>query len=308
VLRNERYQRLIELKLIDPTWALSPRDPQALAWEEVKPEYRDWFDERMAVYAAMIEQMDRGVGAIMAAVEARADRDNTVVMFLSDNGGCAEEIFSTRNAAEDFPKQTRTGAPVRVGNIPSIMPGPEDTHTSYGLEWAGLSNTPLRRFKSFVHEGGISTPMIVWWPSRIRPAITNEIGHIIDLMPTLVDLAKTTYPAEYKGNRVLPVEGRSLLPVLEGGTRPETVYVWEHEGNRALRAGDWKLVSRLPGGWELYDIKKDRTETHDLAKEKPEKVAELERLYHTWAQRTGIKNWVGPQTPIGREDNSIYKR
>jgi len=308
VLRNERYQRLIELKLIDPTWALSPRDPQALAWEEVKPEYRDWFDERMAVYATMIEQMDRGVGAIMAAVQARADRDNTVVMFLSDNGGCAEEIFSTRNAAEDFPKQTRTGAPVRVGNIPSIMPGPEDTHTSYGLEWAGLSNTPLRRFKSFVHEGGISTPMIVWWPSRIRPAITNEIGHIIDLMPTLVDLAKTTYPEEYKGNRVLPVEGRSLLPVLEGGTRPQTVYVWEHEGNRALRAGDWKLVSRLPGGWELYDIKKDRTETHDLANEKPEKVAELERLYHTWAQRTGIKNWVGPQTPIGREDNSIYKR
>jgi arylsulfatase len=96
--------------------------------------------------------------------------------------------------------------------------------------------------------------------------------------------------------------------VLEGGTRPQTVYVWEHEGNRALRAGDWKLVSRLPGGWELYDIKKDRTETHDLAKEKPEKVDELEQLYHTWAQRTGIKNWVGPQTPIGREDNSIYKR
>ena len=125
---------------------------------------------------------------------------------------------------------------------------------------------------------------------------------IVGLERSTVDLATTTYPAEYKGNRVLPVEGRSLLPVLEGGTRPQTVYVWEHEGNRAIRAGDWKLVSRLLGGWELYDIKKDRTETHDLSKDMPEKVAEMEKLYEQWAQRTGVKPWTQAQTPVGWAD------
>jgi len=308
VLRQERYKRLIELKLIDPAWTLAPRNPESLAWDNVKPEMRDWFDDRMAVYAAMIEQMDRGVGAIMNAVRDRPDRDNTIVLFLSDNGGCAEEIFPSGNAAEDFPHQTRAGAPVHAGNVPGLMPGPEDTYGSYGLEWAGLSNTPFKRFKSFEHEGGISTPLIVWWPSRIRPAITNEQGHVIDIMPTVLELAKARYPDQYKGNRILPVEGRSLTPVLKGESRPETVYVWEHEGNRALRAGDWKLVSRLPGAWELYDMKADRTETHDLAKEQPQKVTEMEALYRTWAQRTAIKNWVGAQTPIGRNDSSIYKK
>lgn len=308
VLRKERYQRLIDLKLIDPAWKLSDRDPQSLAWDDIKPEYRDWFDDRMAVYAAMIEQMDRGIGKLMAAVQARPDHDNTLVLFLSDNGGCAEEIYPTGNAAEDFPKQTRDGKPVHAGNVPNLMPGPEDTYSSYGLEWAGLSNTPFRRYKSFVHEGGISTPLIAWWPAHIKPALTSQMGHIVDVMPTLLDLAKATYPETFKGNRILPVEGRSLLPVLGGGTRPDTVYIWEHEGNRALRAGDWKLVSRLPNGWELYDMKKDRTETHDLAKEMPDKVAELDHLYTTWAQRTAIKNWVGPQTPIGRNDTAIYKK
>src|SRR6185295_12975525 len=251
VLRKERYQRLVELKLIDPKWGLAERDPQALAWDDVKPELRDWFDERMAVYAAMVEQMDRGIGAIMDAVRARPDRDNTIVIFMSDNGGCAEEIFPSGNAAEDFPKVTRDGKAVKPGNVPNLMPGPEETYSSYGLEWAGYSNTPFRRYKSFVHEGGISTPLIVWWPGRIAPALTREPGHVIDLMPTLLEIAGASYPAEYKGRAIHPVEGRSLTPVLQGGTRPTAVYGWEHEGNRAIRDGDWKLVSRFGYGWEL---------------------------------------------------------
>jgi len=307
-LRKERYQRLVDLKLIDAAWPLPARDPQELPWEEINPKYRDWFDERMAVYAAMVEQMDRGVGAILASVNQRADRDNTLIMFLSDNGGCAEEIGTTSATAQDFPRQTRSGQRVRLGNDPAVMPGPEDTYASYGLEWAGLSNTPFRRYKSFVHEGGIATPLIVWWPSRIRPAITHEQGHIIDLMPTLLELGHATYPAEYHGNRILPAEGRSLVPVLEGGTRPVAMYAWEHEGNRAIRQGDWKLVSQLPSHWDLYDMKADRLETHDLASEFPEKVAALAALYDSWAQRTGVKRWVGPQTPIGWDDNSKYKK
>jgi arylsulfatase len=307
-LRKARHQRLVQLKLIDPSWPLPPRDPRELPWDEIKPEYRDWFDERMAVYAAMIEQLDRGVGAIVDAVNARADRDNTIILFLSDNGGCAEEIFPTGNAAEDFPRRTRAGTPVRVGNIPTIMPGPEDTYSSYGLDWAGFSNTPFRLYKSFVHEGGIATPLIVWWPARIKPAITHAPGHVIDLMPTLLELARGAYPTGHNGNRVQPMEGRSLVPLFDGGTRPEATYVWEHEGNRALRQGDWKLVSRLPGTWELYNLTADRLETRDLAKAMPEKLTALAALYDSEARRTGIKPWVGRQTPIGWEDNSKFKR
>jgi arylsulfatase len=308
VLRKARHQRLVELKLIDPSWPLPQRDSQELPWDKIKPEYRDWFDERMAVYAAMIEQMDRGVGAILDAVKTRADRDHTIILFLSDNGGCAEEIGPSGGNATDYPRQTRTGQPVRPGNVPTIMPGPEDTYASYGLEWAGLSNTPFRRYKSFVHEGGIATPLIVSWPSRIKPAITHELGHVIDLMPTLLELAGGAYPAEYKGNRIQPMEGRSLVPVLDGDHRPEATYVWEHEGNRALRQGDWKLVSRLPGAWELYNMKADRLETHDLSKELPDKLTTLSALYDSEARRTGIKPWVGAQTPIGWDDNSKFKK
>jgi arylsulfatase A-like enzyme len=308
VLRKQRYQRLLDLKLIDPSWSLPPPNPEELPWDEINPAYLDWFDERMAVYAAMIEQMDRGVGAIMDAVKSRADRDNTVILFLSDNGGCAEEIFPTGNAASDYPRQTRAGVPVRVGNVPTNMPGPEDTYASYGIDWAGYSNTPFRLYKSFVHEGGISTPFIVWWPSRIKPAVTGEQGHVIDLMPTLLEMANATYPTEYKGNRIQPEEGRSLIPVLEGGKRPETTYVWEHEGNRAIRQGDWKLVSRLPGAWELYNLKSDRTETQDSSKEMPEKVTALAALYEQEAQRIGIKPFIGRQTPVGWDDNSRFRK
>jgi arylsulfatase A-like enzyme len=307
-LRQQRYRRMVDMKIVDASWPLPARDAAEMAWAEVNPAYIDWFDERMAVYAAMVEQMDRGVGAIMNAVQARADRDNTIVLFLSDNGGCAEEIFPTGNAAEDFPRQTRAGAPVRVGNVPSVMPGPEDTYASYGMDWAGYSNTPFRLFKSFIHEGGISTPLIAWWPAKLKPAITREPGHIVDIMPTLLELAGGSYPAEYKGNRILPMEGRSLMPVLAGGTRPEATYVWEHEGNRAIRQGDWKLVSRLPGSWELYNMKADRTETHDLSKAMPEKVAALAALYDKESARVAIKPFTGRQTPVGRPDNSIFKK
>jgi arylsulfatase len=305
VIRKRRHQRQIELNLIDPDWPLPPRDPQEVPWDRVRPEYRDWFDERMAVYAAMIDQMDRGIGRILQAVEAREETPNTLVVFLSDNGGCAEEI-GPQGRASQFPLQTRNGRDIRLGNDPSINPGPEDTYASYGLEWAGVSNTPFRRFKSFVHEGGIATPLIVSWPSRIEPNLTHETGHIIDIMPTFLELAGASYPDRYEDRPLQPLEGRSLLPVLQGGARSTAVYGWEHEGNRALRDGDWKLVSRFPGDWELYDMKNDRLETHDQAAEMPEKVDALSIQYEQWAQRTGIKPWHGAQTPIGWEDLTRY--
>ncbi len=302
VLRAARHRRLAEAGLIDAAWPLPERDPQSLAWAAIRPELRDWFDERMAVYAAMIEQMDRGIGEIVRAVEARGERERTLILFLSDNGGCAEEI-GPEGRSTGFPRVTRDGRPVRLGNDPAIRPGPEDTYASYGLEWAGLSNTPFRRYKSFVHEGGIATPFIASWPGTVKPGISHEQGHVIDLLPTFLDVAGAGHPARDGSRDILPVEGRSLRPVFAGGTRPAAIYGWEHEGNRAIRQGDWKLVSRHGGAWELYDMRRDRLETNDLAGRMPEKVASMTRLYDEWAARTGVKPWTGEQTPIGWPDS-----
>jgi arylsulfatase len=302
VLKKEQHARMVASGLINPAWSLPPRDVQELPWDRINPAYHAWFDERMAAYAAMIEQMDRGVGAIVEAARARGDLDNTIIVFVSDNGGCAEEIDSTGGTAGGFPTKTRSGEVVRLGNDPKIFPGPESTYASYGLEWAGLSNTPFRRYKSFVHEGGIATPLIVSWPARIAAALTHEQGHVIDLMPTFLGLAGASYPTQYEGRTITPLEGRSLIPVLQGGSRPTVVYGWEHEGNRAVRQGDWKLVSRYPQSWELYDMVDDRLETNNLATAMPQKVTSMAALYDAWAKRVGVKSWFGAQTPIGWKD------
>jgi arylsulfatase len=308
VLRKQRYENEVAMKLIDPSWPLPGRDPQELPWNEIDPAYTDWFDERMAVYTAMIQRMDQGVGAIMKEVEARGDADNTLIIFLSDNGGCAEEV-TPQGLGDGFPTVTRDGRSIRLGNAPSIMPGPEDTYSSYGLEWAGLSNTPFRKYKSFVHEGGISTPLIAYWPGRVKPGINPEIGHVIDFMPTLLEVAKATYPVNYRGNAIAPMEGRSLIPVFAGQSRPDVVYGWEHEGNRAVRLGNWKMVSIAGRAWELYDLKKDRMETHDLAGSMSEKLAEMESRYSEWAKRVGVKPFNGRPTLSGWEDPaSRYKK
>ena len=304
-LREQRYQRLVELDLIDPGWPLPDADPRQLRWDEVDPAYLPWFDERMAVYAAMIEQMDRGVGRIIDAVEARGELENTIIIFLSDNGACAEEIELGQALGGGVARQTRSGEPVRLGNDPSIFPGPEDTYASVGLEWAAYSNTPFRYFKSFVHEGGIATPLIVSWPGQFESRIVREPGHIIDIMPTLLELAGASYPAEFNGYQIQPPEGRSLLPLFAGESRPDAVYVWEHEGNRAIRDGDYKLVSSFGNAWELYDLRVDRLEANDLSGEMPDRLAAMIERYEAEAERTGIQPWRGGQTAIGWPDEPL---
>ena len=270
-LRRERHRRQIAMGLIDPKWKLPGRDDNTPSWEDEKN--RPYEDLRMAVYAAMIDAMDQGIGRILEALEQTGNTENTLVMFLSDNGGCAENPG---------------------GTVVTRTPGPKEFYVACGRPWAHAQNTPFRRYKAWVHEGGISTPLIARWPKVIRPGtITRQVGHIIDFMPTCVELAETEYPKTYGGNEILPVEGKSLVPILRGKTRKghETLY-WEWAGARAIRQGNWKAVwgrENPNPRWELYDLAADRTETADLAEKYPDRVEAMARQWKAWAQETGLK-------------------
>jgi arylsulfatase A-like enzyme len=287
-IRTNRYRRQIELGLIDPKWPLTPRDARVPAWPDAPN--KEWQILRMATYAAMIEQMDKGIGRILASLKDAKVDQNTLIVFLSDNGACDEMV---QPDWYDVPSKTRDGRAVMVGNNPSIVPGTDDVWQSYGVPWANVSATPFRLYKHFVHEGGITTPFIVRWPAVIkRPgSITRELGHVADLMATCIDAAGTYYPSSHDANTTLPMEGPSLLPVFHGGVRADRPLFWEHEGNRAVRVGKWKLVSRHPKDWELYDMETDRTELNNLATSHPGKVRELSDLYDSWANRCGVLPW-----------------
>ena len=287
-LRTNRYHRQIELGLVDPKWPLSPRDSRVPPWSEAQN--KPWQIHRMATYAAMVEELDKGIGRILDCLkQARIDQ-NTLVMFLSDNGACDEVV---QPDWYDVPSKTRDGRPIKTGNNASVMPGPDDVWQSYGVPWANVSTTPFRLYKHFVHEGGIATPFIVRWPSVIQGGgrTTRELAHVVDLMATCVDVSGATYPAALDGNPVLPMEGRSLLPVFRGGTREQRPLFWEHEGNRAARIANWKLVSRQGKDWELYDMAADRTELNNLAASHPDKVKELSAAYEIWADRCAVLPW-----------------
>jgi arylsulfatase len=294
-LREERYKRMIELGIVKPEWPLSPRDPEAPAWEDA--ENKEWEARRMEVYAAQVTIMDRNIGRVVEKLKELGRYENTLILFLIDNGGCAEELRKGATA-HHIPTQTRDGRPVHGGNDPEDMPGQADDYQSYGLKWANASNTPFRYFKHWVHEGGISTPLIAHWPAGVAAPGTwsDEISHLIDIMATCADLGEATYPTEYNGHAITPLEGKSLGPVLKGSPREshDAIY-WEHEGNRAIRQGKWKLVSkwRPPENnkWELYDIDADRPELKDLAAEMPDKVQEMSAKWQAWADRAGVVEW-----------------
>ncbi|UCD39370.1 MAG: arylsulfatase [Fidelibacterota bacterium] len=272
VLRRERYERLIELGLLDNQWPLSERDPEVPPWRSI--ENQDEMALKMAVYAAQIDRMDQGIGRILATLRSLGKEQDTLVLFLSDNGGCHED--------------SPLGFDLRNNGLP---PGGVDSFMSYGSSWANASNTPFRLFKHWVHEGGIATPLIARWPTVIkkRGHIDHQLGHVIDLMATCCDVAGARYPETYQNENVLPLEGQSLLPVFRGKQRQgHDDLCWEHEGNRAIRSGKWKLVSVENGKWELYDMEADRTELHDLAAQQPDRVAELTDRYLEWAKRCGV--------------------
>jgi len=286
VLRRERYERLLKLGLIDPRWLLSPRDPAAPAWETLSAAKKDDFALRMAVYAAQIDCLDQGVGRVLAALEKLGQLDNTLIFFLADNGGCAEGISR--------------GDP----NAPIGTPA---SFESYRLPWANASNTPFRLFKHYVHEGGIATPLIVHWPAGIhaRGEFRHQPGHVIDLLPTCADVAGATYPKQYRGRDILPAEGVSLVPAFANQPLRRQALYWEHEGNRAVRADDWKLVARGKNGpWELYNLKDDRSEIRNCAAEQPARVRRLAELWQNWAQRCQVLPLVPRPGPRANRANA----
>lgn len=293
-LRVERLERLVASGLIHPSWKLTDRDPSQPPWTEA--ERRDWLGRCMEVYAAQVDRMDQGIGRILQALEETGRLDNTLILFLSDNGGCAEDIpvdLDPRVLVEELmiaKDRTRAGAPVRFGNDPDIVPGAEDTYQSYGVAWANLSNTPFRLYKHWVHEGGIATPLIAHWPDGISAsgALRHNPGQLPDIMATILDVTGAAYPAQFQGRDILPCEGESLAPSFERDGVERGPLFWEHEGNAAVRVGPWKLVRKYPGGWELYDMDADRTEMTDLASAHPERVRDMAALYEAWAERCGV--------------------
>jgi arylsulfatase len=289
-LREQRHERMIALGIVSPKWPLSPRDPRVQPWETTP--YRAWHQHRMAVYAAQIDVMDRGIGRILEKLrQLDAERD-TLVIFLSDNGACDEEISALWKGIE-IPEKTPGGRAVQSGNNPNLMPGGADTFQSYGIAWANASNTPFRLYKGDVHEGGIATPMIVRWPGGIpdRGKRIDQIGHLIDIVPTCVEAAKMRYPARLAGYKLIPPEGQSLLPIFRGQAIRRGPLFWEYEGNRAVRDGKWKLVAGYGRPWELYDMEADRTELRDQAAEFPLVVKELSQQYDAWAARCNVEPW-----------------
>jgi arylsulfatase len=306
-IRQKRYERMKELGLVDPNWELSPAP---MRWSEEKD--KAWEARCMEVYAAQIDRMDQGIGRIIDALKDTGSFDNTLVMFLQDNGACAEvmgrEMHEDRQRASTgpamkpgspqldvFPKFTREGAPIRDGR--ANMPGAETSYMAYGKNWANVSNTPFREYKHWVHEGGISTPLIAHWPAGIsrRGAMEKQPGHLIDIMPTCIELAGAKYPEKVDAGDVPPMVGVSLLPALAGKMleRKSPIF-FEHEGNRAVRDENWKLVAKgEDGAWELYDMTSDRSEMHDLAAKEPDRVKKMAAAWQAWAEA----NHVLPMNP-----------
>jgi arylsulfatase len=306
-VRKARLEKAARLGLVDANQGLAP---MAGHWDKV-PDKR-WEAACMETYAAMIDRMDQGIGKIVAELKRTGRFDNTVVLFLQDNGGCAEVMGRTGNKDHpnidrpaaptlpplkpeallppgSVPPQTRDGYPVRMG--PKAMPGGPDTYVAYGPGWANVSNTPFREYKHWVHEGGISTPLIAHWPTGIpadrQGRLVKDPGHLIDLAATCVDLAGAK-PAD----GALALEGVSLRPAFEGKAldRKGPIF-WEHEGNKAVRQGRWKLVAKNDQPWELYDIDADRPEAHDLAAKEPATVSELSAACEAWAKKVGVRPW-----------------
>jgi len=316
--RASRFEKLKKLGILPGNSVLTERGVSIPAWEN-EP-LQKWQSRRMEVYAAMVNIMDEGIGRIISALEQKNELDNTVVFYMQDNGGCAETLNSNQVEVPPTEMQqkgayyapdsiflgkqpiySRKGVFIRSGK--GVMPGQENTWLAYGEEWANVSNTPFRLYKHWVHEGGIASPLIVHWPKGIKAkgALRTQPAHLIDIMATCIDIAQLQYPQTYLSNIIQPMEGKSLVPSFTNQPIQREYIFWEHEGNRAIRVGNWKLVSKITTNkkflpqdeqaWELYNLINDPTETNNLILQFPEKGKELANLWQQAAIRTKALPW-----------------
>lgn len=313
-VRASRYSRMKEMDLIRDEWELTPRDSFVAPWSDSIAD-REWELANMETYAAMTSYMDMSIGRIVNQLKEKEMYENTLILFLQDNGACAEELdwigerpsdTKTLEAhelqTEMIPFKTRNGEEIKI--MKEAWPGGPEGYTAYGLNWANVSNTPFREYKHWVHEGGISTPLIAHWPNGIkdRGSFRTEPAHLIDIMATCVDVSGAKYPDKFKGKAIIPLEGKSLVPVFSNQPFERDAIYWEHEGNRAVRMGKWKLVSKAskqksflwdkyeeigPENWELYDMEKDRTEMYNVADQNKELVQTMSSMWMSWALRAG---------------------
>jgi arylsulfatase A-like enzyme len=295
--RDRRFAKQREMGLIPETWKLGPKPAAVPAWADA-PE-KEWQAERMAAYAAQISSVDRGVGSLLKVLKESGVEDDTLVLFLSDNGAASDGGLTPRTAGFGFGRDgqqkdwRRDGVAIKGGSGPDHMPGPADTFAAYGMAWATTSNTPLRDHKQSAYEGGIRTPLIARWPKVIKEggAFTTQTGHIIDVMATCLDLGKLDYPKEFGGRHPLPMEGASLAPIFRGETREEHEAIgWDCARGQALRQGKWKLVRPARNkAWELYDLNVDGGETLNLAGTETKRVETMAAAWETWSRRVGVR-------------------
>ncbi|MFV3075056.1 arylsulfatase [Niveispirillum fermenti] len=276
-LRRARFERQKTLGIIPANAELPPPLPNSYDWDRLTDADKERFDTIMAVYAAVIARVDHAIGTLVDRLEQAGELDNTLILFMCDNGGNAESGPDGRLSGKG-------------------KPGGPDSVVWAGMNWATLQNTPFQYFKHFTEEGGIATPLIAHWPDGIDPALRGTLvdapGHLIDVMPTVVEISGATYPARHNGHAILPMQGRSMLPAFHGEAlaRDKPLF-WEHEGNRAVRDGKWKLVARFEQPWQLFDMSTDRAEMHDLSASRPDLVRAMARQWDDWAAQSFVDPW-----------------
>ncbi len=316
-IREARRAKLVKEGILDPKWKLSPLEKKTPAWDKLPD--REWEQSRMEAFTAMIDHVDQNVGRLVAQLKERGELDNTLILFLSDNGGDAQEHMGGMIGATGkpwaymryVPLYTKDKRPVIAGDVPGIKPGPDNTYAGYGIKWANISNTPFNKYKKYAHEGGISTPLVAHWPAGIsaKNELRRQCAHVIDVMATCVDVSGADYPKTKDGKAIHPLDGTSLLPIFAGKTIERDTLCWEHQGNYAIRKGDWKLVSAWPDNVvELYNMKDDRTETTNLAGRYPEKVKAMQAEYDAWAKKSWVLPWKDLNASIIAPKNSPLVR
>jgi len=318
IARQQRFEKLKKLGIISDKCVLTERGVSIPEWS--KEPLKEWQVKRMEVYAAMIDIMDQGVGRIITALEKKGILENTIIFYMHDNGGCAETLDTDQPeipltakqklkasfAADSIllekkPTYTRDGDYLRSGR--GVVPGEANTWSTYGVEWANVSNTPFREYKQFTHEGGIASPLIVYWPKGIKATgeLRKQPSHLIDILATCVDIVGLNYPTVFNGHTIQPYEGKSLVPTFTNKPIAREFIFWEHAANRALRMNEWKLVSKtqkkkifsplVDNNWELYNIDIDPSETNNVANKYPEKVKEMSAKWEAEAIRMKAKPW-----------------